>query len=778
MTTPLATIFEGDVTLEQGSDVTQFGWGDLTVNRKCIINSTENSTGAPSSGALLVNGGMLVGGNANIQQTLNVLYGRTNLTETHIDTTNAPTTITGGNGVSISVGGASQFVSSGGNLLLSSLSGQLQLFSGSNNNYNAINIVATNSGGSVSIGGGSGSGSINLTTGSGGINAATSRGNVKITANNGSGSVVVNSGASNQNLTLGLVGNTDSSIVIDSAGTNVNNTALVINTSNTNGALRISNANGLGVGNISLKTGSGGYSLITNTGGGISTTSQGAGTSILVSSNGNNQNLLLSLQGSTDSSLSLISAGVNSSNPAINILTTNTNGSIIIGQTPNSNGQTAINAGKGGFNVNTQTGGSISLTSYGAVSNYTNATTADNQDLIVRVSGNTNSRVVIDSSGTGFDAIKLQTTNGTGGVLVSSVGTVALQSSNTNLGVQIATNTPGVPITIGTPSGVTTIFGDLYVKGNTSTVNHQVVAVDDNILALNSAPYGTSDGGYAVKRYQPANDTGSGDVVIDTADESGQVQNNGNTSSTVHLDMSASNVDNHYNGWWIRLTGGTGAGQVRKIKSYNGTSRIATIYTTSDQKALLGNPQPIEGLDFVTIPDTTTQYALFPCHYVMNIWDESANEFAFVCSTTNPSQDNSFQPSITHYSDLHVNDLISSAVFADTINNSAADLTTYVTLTDNDSSPTPIPGLPNNYGIYLLFVKPSTSTIRASAIFMIGRINIDTTPGTFVRMMSVKGAQNEQLGIQWRGGAAPEIYYRPNPGVVGNTTYKIKVVSL
>ena len=34
MSNPLATIFHGDVTLEQGSNVENFGWGDLNVNRK------------------------------------------------------------------------------------------------------------------------------------------------------------------------------------------------------------------------------------------------------------------------------------------------------------------------------------------------------------------------------------------------------------------------------------------------------------------------------------------------------------------------------------------------------------------------------------------------------------------------------------------------------------------------------------------------------------------------------------------------------------------------
>ena len=71
MSNYLATVFHGDVTLEQGSDVTEFGWGDLNVNRKCLIFGTENSTSA-TSGTLIVNGGstfnkdVFVGGIINV----------------------------------------------------------------------------------------------------------------------------------------------------------------------------------------------------------------------------------------------------------------------------------------------------------------------------------------------------------------------------------------------------------------------------------------------------------------------------------------------------------------------------------------------------------------------------------------------------------------------------------------------------------------------------------------------------------------------------------------
>jgi hypothetical protein len=400
---------------------------------------------------------------------------------------------------------------------------------------------------------------------------------------------------------------------------------------------------------------------------------------------------------------------------------------------------------------------------------------SDGQNLTLSVTGNTDSKVVISSTGTSQDAIRVETTNGTGGIYLNSAGAVQLESNNSNSGVLIATSNPGVPVKIGTPNSTTTIMGNLEVKGVTTTVESQVVTIDDNIIVVNNAPSGTSDGGLAVKRYQNANDSGHGDVVMDTPDGNGTVQNGSNTLSSIRLAMTASNVDDFYNGWWVKITSGTGAQQVRRIKSYNGSTKVANIYTTSDQTTLLDNPTPVEGLDFTTVPDVTSEYALYPCHYVMAIWDESRDEFALVCSSKSPSDVASF----AHYSDLHINNLTCNSITATTINGSIADSTITISLNDGSSVPVSITNFPFNYGAYLVFVTPLTVTTRAHAIFMIGRINVNVTPGTVVRLLSVKGAQYDQLDMQWRANQFPELYYRPTPiGGSGTTVYKIKIVSV
>jgi hypothetical protein len=656
-------------------------------------------------------------------------------------------------------------------LSLISQTQSLRLYGGLNSQV-AVDIKASDSAGGVNIMSGIGTGSINLISGSGGIHNTTSNGNITLTANNGSGSFTVNSQSNNQDLLFNLTGSTDSQLRIESSGNNATKTALYINATNTAGNIQISTANGLGTGSLTQLVGSGGFTTVTNTAGPVSITSQGAPSSYVVTSSGQDQNLTLSMQNPTNSSIIIQSEGIQD---AIQLATTNTAGSIKVNQPPLSSGSVDVVTGYGGFSTTTQTGGSIQMTAYGATSSYTNATTEDNQNLTVRVSGNTDSKVIITSSGTGQESVRVEATNASSGILLTANGVVKLESQSLTSGVQIATGTPAVPVKIGTSDSTTTIYGNLDVKGITTTIESTVVTVDDNIIVVNNAPSSTSDGGLAVKRFQSANNTGAGDVVLDTPDETGMVQNGGNTLTTLKLDSTASNVDNAYAGWWVKITSGTGANQVRRIKSYVGGTRIATIYSTTDQTDVLGDPSPVEGLNFSTIPDTTSEYALFPCHYVMMIWDESHNEFAFICSNKSPSD----EATLAHYSDLHIDNLITNGITCNTINGAEADITTTVTLNDSNTLPVTISAFPRNYGVYMVFIKPSINSTRAQAIFMIGRVDVSSTPGTVVRIISVKGAQYDQLDMQWPANGNPQLLYRPNPiGGIGSTTFKIKIVSL
>jgi hypothetical protein len=764
MSSPLATIFHGDVTLEQGSDVTQFGWGDLNVNRFCNINGTEDSL-YDTSASLVVAGGTSIKKTLNVYKDLNTLYGITRLTETHIDTTNGPFTVTGGNKCEIEVADVITITSTQNNVNLNSTIGSINIQSGSNSS-SAINIKNTNDNGGLYVISGQ-SGSISMGSGSGGFSQMTSNGNLSITANNGSGSFIVNSQSNNQNLSINLNGETDSQLSITSSGIS---TALVVKTTNTAGNMIFSNANGLGEGSTQFLVGAGGYSLITNTSGPILFTSQAAPSTFSVKSNNNNQHLTLSLDNNTNSSLILKSDGFDE---AIKIYTTCSTGDILITQPSYSYGMISLFSGMGGIKTETQDGGSTLIKTNGATSLFTNETTADNQDLTISVTGNTNSKVNIACSGTSNQAININAQNG--GIFLDANNKVQIESADLVNGVQIATSTSNIPVFIGTTNSTTTIYGNLDVKGVTSSIESTVVTINDNIIIVNNAPSNTADGGLAVKRYQSANDTGSGDVVNSAFEISGSVQNGSNTLTTIHFDLNASSIDNYYAGWWVKISGGTGQNQVRRIRSYEGSTRIATIYSTTDQNGVLNNPTPIEGMDFSTNPDSTSLYELYECHFVMMIWDESHDEFSFVCSNQNPSENTS----IAHYSDIHANNITGDGLTINSINGGIADIITTVVLNNNSTTPVTITDFPSNYGIYTVYVKPLVDNSRAHAIFTIGRVDAINLPGTVVRFISAKGVYNDQLDMQWPINGKPQLMYRPYPnGVSGSTTFKIKIVSL
>jgi hypothetical protein len=281
MSVPLATIFKGDVTLEEGSDISQFGYGDLTVNRRGLIRSTENSSISNTSlGSLVVHGGTSIKKTICGFENLNILYGITRLTETRIDTTNGPVTVTGGNRVDISVGSASQFVTTGGSLSIVAQSKILSLYGG-NNSSDAVDIQATHNNGGITLLSGTNAGSISMITGSGGLSGGTSQGNITFTANDGHAEYIVNSNSdiTPKNLSILLNSPNDSQLLISSSGINTSKQAILMNTTNQNGTIEISNSNGvtngLGLGSITQLTGSGGYTLRTNTGGSLNLTCQG-----------------------------------------------------------------------------------------------------------------------------------------------------------------------------------------------------------------------------------------------------------------------------------------------------------------------------------------------------------------------------------------------------------------------------------------------------------------------------------------------------------------------
>lgn len=770
MSTGLSAIFSGDLNIVAPSDTTEFGFGDLTVNRKGYILGTADAASS-SDASLIVSGGVGIAKGAFIDLDLTV-DGHSQLDQVTIDTTDGQTLVNGPNAVDISVGAASQFVSTGGNMTVSATT-QSVIVSGGNTDQSAVQITATNAAGGIQMQSGA-TGTVGVTGGSGGFTVDTlSGGAISLDAIDAASNFTVATSGAGQNLSLGITGATDSQVIVESSGTSATGDAVVINTTNTAGNIRISNTAGLAEGGaISLLSGSDGMSLTTNTSGTLDLLAQGASASFTVNSDATGEHLTISQSGTTDSSLILQSAGINTSNSAIDIKNTNTAGNISISNAASGAGSVDMSTGTGGLSGITQDGGPVSFTSIGATTTIQASTNGAGQDVTIQVVGSTDSSVILESSGTGTDAIKFNSS--AGGIRGdAATGGVHFETSDSTNGIRLATSTSGIPVKIGTTTSLTTIFGNLDVLGTTTSIESTVVTIDDNIIFVNNAPSGTADGGMAVKRWQSANDAGTGDVVADTPMYTATAQ--GGTTTTITLDASASAIDDAYNGWWVEITSGTGASQVRRIKDYNGTTKVATIYTTADQTGVLDNPDPVEGLDYTTAPDATSVFELHDCYYIVSVWDESANEWIIACTAQNPGDN----VEITGYANLHINDLTANNINATTINNLTADIVITVTLTDNSNANVSCTGFPNTYGIYIVIARPDTAQgTRPSAVFVLGRLNEASTSGNSTRLVSIKGDSNSQLQMQWATNVKPDLRYSTNPGVGGTSDFLLRLMTV
>lgn len=129
--------------------------------------------------------------------------------------------------------------------------------------------------------------------------------------------------------------------------------------------------------------------------------------------------------------------------------------------------------------------------------------------------------------------------------------------------------------------GNTLIVGNLTVNGLTTSIDTTNTVIKDNLLVLNSAPAGSNDSGIIISRYQQDNDIASGDIVNATDPLIMTIPSQvGLTSTEIKLHSSASASDNYYTNWWIKVTSGFSNNQVRKITSYSGSTKIATISST------------------------------------------------------------------------------------------------------------------------------------------------------------------------------------------------------
>ena len=202
-------------------------------------------------------------------------------------------------------------------------------------------------------------------------------------------------------------------------------------------------------------------------------------------------------------------------------------------------------------------------------------------------------------------------------------------------------------------SGNVTVVGDLTVQGTTTTIDTQTLVITDNFGEFNAGPTGSADSGVLFKRYQTISDAGTdGDVTGDAAEETGTAQAGG-SATTIVLAAGANANNDYYNGWWIKITSGDASNNVRKIKSYVGSTRTATIFSAADETASAQTPPT--GADFTASPSATSVYELYDCSYGSMFFDESAMEFVFACVATDPNA----TVSPIRYTGLHVKSITS-----------------------------------------------------------------------------------------------------------------------
>lgn len=118
----------------------------------------------------------------------------------------------------------------------------------------------------------------------------------------------------------------------------------------------------------------------------------------------------------------------------------------------------------------------------------------------------------------------------------------------------------------------------------------------DELLRGNSHNIKFSVGSYLRKAGQ-----GGGGGTSQATIHDGTAQGPGTGVNQIQLDTGALATDNIYNGATVNLTGGTGVGQTRKIISYAGATRTATV-----------------DADWQTVPDATTTFDLIASSSAIN----------------------------------------------------------------------------------------------------------------------------------------------------------------
>ena len=205
----------------------------------------------------------------------------------------------------------------------------------------------------------------------------------------------------------------------------------------------------------------------------------------------------------------------------------------------------AITPGSGDFTVDTTSGGAISLDSTHASSNFTLTTNADAQDLTIALIGANNSSIIIDSAGTGADAIRL---NSAGGIDVDANGSEII-SFNTTSGAADAFKfscgtTAGFDIDLGSSGFDLDTTGDISLA--TSAASGSAIILDSSAaggVTISSGSFGILMTAAFGGLVNIGNDTGTGNINLGTgATERTVTIGNTTLASAVNINSGTGNI--------------------------------------------------------------------------------------------------------------------------------------------------------------------------------------------------------------------------------------------
>ena len=343
-----------------------------------------------------------------------------------------------------------------------------------------------------------------------------------------------------------------------------------------------------------------------------------------------NQNLSI---GSTLNCNGIVSLN-NTSNNALSIL-----GGTYIGKNLSVNGNTIVS---GLFNTSNITFPRFSINETNGNFIITNTTTGNNS-IVINLNGGMSLNEPINANG---NVIFNNTFNAKGTSIfdqdINANG--RLYINNTSVSINSSTGSLIVLGGIGlngnlNMNGDFNLIGNLTVSGTVSNINSTNININDNIILLNSGINGSRDSGILINRYQNDNDNNLGDVINDLQYISFTLPSQtGLPLNIITLPSSASSLNNTYNNYWIKVISGFSNSQIRKITSYDGTTKKATLSSNFTSQN----------------PNSGDVIHLYYKSFVGLIYDETNDNFALGSSVVNPS---SAPVQFTSYSSLKLQDL-------------------------------------------------------------------------------------------------------------------------